>query len=140
MPLIWTAEYSVGDPLLDAQHRRLFEIIEQLRTLLDGRGETSDILALLEGLEAYATLHFHHEEARLKRLDYVDLQAQVQEHRRFSVKLSHRAARIRAGDVNQGAALLRWLIDWWGMHVLVSDRKYAARLAAGAGQSPKEDA
>ncbi|MBK9989944.1 MAG: hemerythrin family protein [Verrucomicrobia bacterium] len=61
--LIWTKEYETGFPELDAQHRKLFEIIGQMTNVIDA--PVIDITAaqkLVTHLEDYARVHFECEE------------------------------------------------------------------------------
>jgi hemerythrin len=59
----WTKEYETGFPELDAQHRRLFEMIEQMTDLIDAPSiDVQAGLKLIAFLEDYAREHFECEE------------------------------------------------------------------------------
>jgi len=61
--LTWTKEYETGFPELDAQHRKLFEMIAQITGLIDA--PVIDVhagLKLITFLEDYARNHFECEE------------------------------------------------------------------------------
>lgn len=59
----WTKEYETGFPELDEQHRKLFELIEEMTDLIDA--PTIDVqagLKVIGFLEDYASNHFECEE------------------------------------------------------------------------------
>lgn len=133
MSLHWSERYGVGDAVIDAQHKRLFELIGELRVAVEARSKPEGLLGIVETLERYVAVHFHYEEQMLARSGYSDLEAHVQHHRRFARELSERASRLRGGDPAQAASLLRWLMDWWDSHVLVKDRRYSEELGLKRG-------
>jgi hemerythrin-like metal-binding protein len=61
--LQWTKEFETGFPELDAQHRKLFELVEHMTELIDA--PVIDVqagLKLIAFLEEYARSHFECEE------------------------------------------------------------------------------
>ena len=64
--IIWTKEFEVGSEMIDQQHRVLIEKINLLENLLHTTNFTQEqvqfALDLVDYLEAYANIHFNHEE------------------------------------------------------------------------------
>ena len=66
--LEWKPDYETGVPVIDTQHKVLFDNINWLGTLLD-KEEIEEVEAdyLLDFLRKYVTQHFQHEEACMAR-------------------------------------------------------------------------
>jgi hemerythrin len=138
MAIRWTPGLSVGNPLLDAQHRKLIEIVNRLAGALDSRQPRRSLAAIADELERYVALHFHHEEAKLRASGYPELDEHLLEHRRFETKLTSLLEPLRQGSSFAAATTLRWLTDWVGNHIQIVDRRYAPWLAsAGAAGAPE---
>jgi hemerythrin len=59
----WTSELETGFPELDAQHRQLFDLIEQMTALTEAPLiDESEVQKLVGFLESYARGHFECEE------------------------------------------------------------------------------
>ena len=77
MPLFtWNESYSVSVKSMDDQHKRLFDLINQLHDAMNaGKGKQMVGLVLKEMLE-YTRTHFTAEEKVLERLAYPGLPEQ----------------------------------------------------------------
>ena len=64
--MVWKDEYSVGNDLLDEQHKRLIEAVNEL----NGGAALGEVLATLR---QYGDEHFRTEEGMLEASDYPDL-------------------------------------------------------------------
>jgi hemerythrin-like metal-binding protein len=121
--MIWKEEYSVGNDLLDAQHRRLIELVNRV----DGEESLDDILA---ELERYAEEHFRDEERLLESVGYPDLDKQQHQHAAFSSWLErlHREHREDGGGAVTRHDLQRYLRVWLANHLLVYDMAFKSWL------------
>lgn len=129
----WDETYSVGVSELDAEHRRILSIINQMiehPESLEGSEAVSDILVQLT---KYASEHFDHEEKLLEEHGFPDLATQRKEHHDFRRKIAGYCLNVMNDRDRQGDApedMLRFLKRWWNDHILVSDMKYRPFLEA----------
>ncbi|TWI71162.1 hemerythrin [Desulfobotulus alkaliphilus] len=70
----WQAEYAIGDPEIDAQHRMLFELANRIVTIMDPRKNFSELKASLQSLFDYIDVHFDAEEQLMEEWNYPELE------------------------------------------------------------------
>jgi hemerythrin len=121
--MVWKEEYSVGNALLDEQHRRLIELVNRV----DGDEPLDDILVALQN---YAEEHFRDEERLLESVGYPDLDKQQHQHGAFSAWLDrlHRQHREEGDSAVTRHDLQRYLRVWLANHLLVYDMAFKSWL------------
>lgn len=122
--LEWKESYSVGVDALDADHKRLIDLINRLSDP-DGSGTT--VPQALSELDNYVRYHFRAEEERLEAVDYPDLTAHKDQHARFeewlrSVQHSYTMAPETRAIL--GERVNNHLRDWLINHILKTDMDY----------------
>lgn len=120
----WTAEYSVGNQAIDADHQELFSLINALETASMTDGFLSDILGKLEH---YAKGHFAREEALMRRIEFPGYEEHVVEHRNFvewlkTVKATYNRAAESPFQI--GDLVNHFLRHWLVNHIIKEDMKY----------------
>jgi hemerythrin len=80
----WSDEYQIGLPVIDSQHKRLFNLIDELNKAIETGPEITDIEELLAGLKQYATRHFQLEEKYMVESNYPGLEEQQKDHAYFT--------------------------------------------------------
>lgn len=130
MPLYeWDTSYSVDNAEIDEQHKRFFELLNQLDAILMS-GDVDKVKRsardAVEALGEYAALHFADEERYLEELGYPDLAAHQFEHARLVRQISGYRDDLFAGRVILSTTLLKTMAGWLTGHILVTDKKYAA--------------
>jgi hemerythrin-like metal-binding protein len=123
--IAWKDCYTVGDRLLDAQHREIFEVINRL--YLPMQGATPGLAAerILDRLIRSTRTHFDHEEARQKETAF----AQVEAHQALHQAMLQRMLDLRSRFTSLPAQeILEFLRDWWLTHIQSEDRKYVTYL------------
>lgn len=139
--LIWRRQYECGEATIDAQHRHLFDtarrLIEDLRTLQERVASDNlwpRLMSEIDQLLHDAAVHFADEEHRLAALGWSGLP----EHRKEHQQLLRRAAELRANllidrtDAVTSEVISFLTVDVIANHMLRSDRKFRASLAAAA--------
>ena len=119
-------EFLTGIEEIDKEHRRLFEIAEELYELKCEEfipDKYDNIRKILEELKDYTLTHFAHEEAYMQSIGYK---------RMFTQKSQHDALRhimeewdLNAIDENQDETIeemLRIVTDWLVNHILNQDK------------------
>ncbi len=121
----YTDDCIIGIPQIDAEHKYLFNLMNQLMESLQKKGSVNG-----KGLEDYVELlihygeeHFAHEEAYLESTKDIELARQKHDHTLFLQKM--RALDIMDLDDGEKYALLKdtlaYLTKWLYNHILGSD-------------------
>jgi hemerythrin len=117
----WRPEYAVGVAQIDAEHRRLFALVEDLRQAMRlGKGRDAVRRHSAE-LAGYASEHLAHEEELMRRMRYPAYQEHVREHDSLRLKTREIETRVAAGEITITIELVRFLADWLKQHVMQSD-------------------
>lgn len=125
--MVWNDRISVEVEDLDADHKKMVEMINVLyEAILAGNGRR-ELIGLLDRLVDYTRYHFTREEAWMERIGFPELAAHRQEHERMAVWINmiwrdfhnHTATAPTLETMNT-------LKDWLFGHILGSDQKYAA--------------
>jgi len=122
--IVWLKKYSVGNEKLDAQHLKIFSLINSLDDYLGGSEVQKPIIEVLDELQAYIVEHFSTEEALLQKKKYPGLDEQKESHDKFIKKFSHLCAEMDGDEVKQAKNLIDFLVDWWRTHILEEDMRY----------------
>lgn len=128
-PLQWKPSYSVGVPILDADHKRLIDIINRIDQA-ESDGDT--VQWALRQLTAYARDHFQREEKMLEAVDYPQLANQINEHKQFVQWLNTLRESLPGTAPFKATiteAVSNYLKTWLTQHILESDMEYKEYLA-----------
>jgi len=130
----WSEKMSVGVPELDADHKELIRIINQLAVDTCDHSRLGALRQSLFALLRYAEFHFAREEKVMTACGFPGIEEHKREHRGFVARiraLNHKfdadpedSAEIVNGD------LLRFLQDWLNHHILIEDKAYRAAAEA----------
>lgn len=119
-------EYLTGIEFIDNEHRRLFEIAEetyQLRIeefLIDKYDQVS---AILSELRDYMIMHFEHEEAYMKSINYKRMFTQKIEHEAFIDKINQwDLDHIDETSNSMIDEMLDFLTEWLITHIFENDK------------------
>lgn len=126
----WNDSYSVKVAMCDQQHKKLFEIINELSDAMrTGRGQ--DVVSKTVGeLLQYTRTHFQQEEALLQKTSYPQLTAHQELHKKFVADIEALAKQARSGETVNSIKVLNLLRDWLVNHIQKTDKLYSAHLNA----------
>lgn len=129
MPILpWSDMLSVGVKSIDQQHRKLIDILNQLGDVVNGTADAWDESVILSKLVEYTESHFAFEEALMRRVGYVGLEAHTLEHKQLFQQVAELMARNGAGEQAGAQALLVFLRDWLSSHIMGTDRALGQEL------------
>ena len=126
-PIEWTEDLNLGIPLVDADHKVMISLINQLDAGI-GDGEAHETIgSILNTLVEYTALHFLREEMVMDACRYPGMEAHIEKH----AELTERVVDIQARffDNRESVAvdeLLDFLKGWLTNHVLIEDMAYRA--------------
>ncbi len=124
----WREDYSVKIPSIDAQHKRLVEMLNQLNDgMASGTGH-AQLGTLLDGLVDYTAKHFAYEEKLFEQHTFPGAEQHIAEHRRLVEQVLEFKRRFEAGQASINMQLMKFLKDWLINHILGSDKGYSAHL------------
>lgn len=131
--LKWTEHYSVGVPLFDEQHKKLFDLCNQLFSALDSQAEATrvqdNIEVLILELIRYTQYHFSQEEKMMRLYHFPDYEAHLAEHQNFSAFIDDIDTKaLEENPFAVGKEVLYHLIDWITHHIQEVDKGYSAFL------------
>jgi len=141
----WDNKFNTGVEVVDTQHHKLVDLINQLGAISAHQASTAELGAILTELGNYTVYHFNTEEDLMKKyeVDATHQQAHIKAHQHFTAQVTV-AARILLGsnDVNNQliAPLLKYLTNWLVQHILGSDTRMGQEILALQAGASHEDA
>ena len=127
----WTDKFSVGIPSIDAQHKKLVSMVNELfDAMKSGHGKDA-VGKTLAGLIQYTLTHFDYEEKLFAQTGYPDTAAHKKEHEDLKKKVVAMQEKIKIGTgAAQSMEVMEFLKNWLNDHILGTDKKYGPHLAS----------
>jgi len=132
MPITWRNKMSIGEPMIDADHKRLIELINEYEAAVNAM-DLDMLKSTFEGLMKYTETHFNREEKLMRAIHYKDYNSHRDAHEDLKTELHkfhngilNKGRHVSLSEVNQ--FLHDWLID----HVLNEDMKLKPILSVPA--------
>lgn len=123
--ITWSEMMSVGVPVLDADHKTLIGLINNLHRSIGDEEEYATLGSVLQALEEYAEHHFAREERVMEACRYPSLSAHSAMHRRLAAQVRELKA---AYDADRSSVRARQCLDflhkWLIEHICSTDMDY----------------
>lgn len=119
-------EFLTGIEAIDNEHKRLFEIAEELYQLKNDEfipDKYDNIKQILSDLKDYTMTHFDHEEEYMKSIGYKRMFTQLSQHNALRETIN--GWNLEEIDENQDEAIdamLQTVTDWLVNHILNQDK------------------
>lgn len=126
MLMKWNDTYSVNVSAIDAQHKKLFDMVNQLLDAMQKQQAQEVILEIINGLAGYAVTHFEFEEKYFKQYNFADTEAHIKEHKAFIEKVSEFKKGYEQNPSLLTIQVLHFLRDWLKNHIKGTDQKYTS--------------
>lgn len=124
----WNPSYSVKVSSCDAEHKKLFALINDLyEAMRVGKGSTV-IGKVLDELQGYTVYHFTAEEELMVRAGYPELQAHRKQHQEFVARVGQFKQELTEGATGQAVAASEFLNNWLVNHIQRTDKEYSSHL------------
>jgi hemerythrin len=121
--LQWDDKFDVGLPRVDAQHRRLFELFNQLDDAREN-GRADDVLQhLLDELLAYTRTHFADEEIFMRATAHPGYARHKVEHEKLLAQVQAFQVQLAAGATTLSDEVMSFLVDWLLDHIQGLDQE-----------------
>lgn len=130
----WSDGYSVGNPMLDSDHRIILNLLNQLHDATE-TGQSRDVVAsVLNVLAEYTEHHFRREELVMAEIGYPGRAEHANAHRDMVERVHAIRRRWQAGERQAlGEDTLAFLKKWLTEHILGADKAYQPWIEAAAG-------
>ena len=120
----WDDKFSVDVSLIDEEHKKLIDIINNVIVAKQHNNNPEEILGILNEMIRYAQEHFKTEEAYMIKFNYPEYQYHKEEHIDFSFKMIAYNNRVIDGDYHIANEILEYLKQWLVNHIQKTDKKY----------------
>lgn len=122
----WKQDYSIGIPVVDAQHKQLFRMSDQLDADLKEGLQAAEIEETLVHMGEYATRHFQVEEKYMAESKYPGLEQQRTVHWEFGRSFQDTYENFKKNGLSQEVvdSLRRDLTNWIRDHVMGIDQQF----------------
>ena len=130
--IVWEESFKVGHPMIDSQHKRLFEIADELYGLILAPPEKrkSDTILVLQDCVKYVNFHFGCEEKIMRDSKYEDVDTHLSQHEAFTTYIASLMNDSSRGIKVDLEKLYEFLADWLVNHICSEDKKLAAYVSA----------
>lgn len=129
MKLQWEDKYSVGVKLIDDQHKKMFETINDLIDVLSGLPTKEQVDHIVESLVEYKKFHFATEENYFDEFGFEGAAEHRRKHSEFNIKLDQLIADSNGDSIVLAFSLVDFLEDWLLDHLMTEDQKYVEYFA-----------
>lgn len=129
MPLFqWTPDLSVNIKEIDAQHKKLIDLINLLHDSMKA-GKGKDVMgSVLKELTDYTVYHFGTEEQLFEEYAYPEYLQHKHQHTDLTNQVMDIKRRFESGQVTITIEVMSFLKDWLNNHIRQTDKKYSAFL------------
>ena len=128
MTIKWSSDLQIGIPVIDAQHERIVDYINQVEHVQETHSR-DELLLVLEELVDYTISHFAFEESLMEEAGYPFIKAHKKVHQLFTRRIGSFISRFNTGeDVTD--ELLHVLKTWLVNHIKRDDRDYTDSVKA----------
>jgi len=140
MAYMWDPGLTVGVRPIDAQHKELFQRIEELLVALRAQKGKEESTRLMDFLSDYVVQHFGAEEKLMKEHAYPKMAAHLAQHERFIALFSELKGELQAKGTTLSLALRinTEVGNWLREHILRVDRALAEFLVERSATRTKE--
>ena len=118
----WDDRLNTGLTIVDQQHRRLIELINQLFQCMKDGGDRMLLGNIIDELVDYTVTHFRTEEDLMRKTKYAGFDQHKQIHAQFVDKVGNYMSKLKNGERLAPADVYKFLKDWLIDHIEKQDR------------------
>lgn len=133
--MAWGPMLQLGYGDIDAQHKRLVEIVNQLDDAMRAGHGRDVLVTVLNELIRYTVYHFAFEEKLMDQYGISSAVAHKAEHKQLVADVSAFKSKFDAGSASVTTELMTFLRGWLSNHILKTDKALARELLAKGAKS-----
>lgn len=122
--LVWTEKCSVGNDLMDEQHKQIISLINLLSGYPNERVDSEEISVVLDRLWRYIKTHLAAEESLMKQIGYPYLDEHEKIHHAYIERYVELVYAVTRHEKSAPEQLIQFLREWWTNHIRSEDMKY----------------
>jgi len=122
--VVWNENCSVGDPRIDAQHKQIVELINDMYNLVHEGHAHHTLRECLENLRDYTVAHFALEEEVMQRIGFPETDRHRAVHRAMTERVLLMYSEFLPGS-ELSLEVFEYLKKWWLGHIMSVDMNYA---------------
>jgi hemerythrin len=131
--LVWSKDLNTGIDVIDKQHQRIVEYINELDEARTSSHKREDVGKVIDEMVDYTLSHFAFEESMQEEAHYPFLKAHKKVHELFVSKVANLQERFGLGeDVSE--ELHKMLFTWLYNHIKRDDADYVESVKANIQQ------
>jgi hemerythrin len=126
----WDESLSVGVGLIDEQHRKWIERLNEVESAIKARRGMQQIVSTLDFLSEYTRFHFSTEEQYMVQTGYPELEIHMAKHEELRKTLGNLIEDFKEDGITEkiNEAVGTFLGNWLKDHIRVVDQVFAAFL------------
>lgn len=124
----WTKANAIFLPEIDAEHRNIFRMAEELHQVVRAGAEAARIQELARPLATAIEEHFAHEERLMRSVSCPDAAWHKSQHDGVRRKIGPAMEELDAGNVGDVADFIEYLGRWMKDHMALTDRMMGAHV------------
>jgi hemerythrin len=126
--LYWTKNLLIGHTMIDADHRRVFDLANKLRAEFLEEPEQSIVGEVLVELIEHTGDHFLREEALMRAIRFPGYEKHKQEHTTLMDKVNDLHLRFMEGNGSLAVEVSKYLHEWLVPHIMHADMELGRSL------------
>jgi hemerythrin-like metal-binding protein len=126
--LDWDESFGTKVALFDEQHRKLFDMVNDLHDAMQQKRSKEAIGTILSRLIAYTGSHFAAEEEAFRKSGYPGEAQHRQQHARLVEQVLDLQRKFSSGETLLTQQVIEFLQDWLINHIKKEDCRYGAHL------------
>ncbi len=131
--LVWSSDLNTGIDVIDKQHQRIVEYINELDSARTSGHKREDVGLVIDEMVDYTLSHFAFEESMQEEAHYPFLKAHKKVHELFVSKVANLQERFSLGeDVSE--ELHKMLFTWLYNHIKRDDADYVESVKKNIAQ------
>ncbi len=124
----WSDDLSVGNQFIDADHKKLIQLINDFHNAME-QGRGNDVIGkVLNNLIIYTKEHFQREQTEMQRIQYPKYLAHKLEHEKLIKDVLELQQSFAKGTNMLSLKVSKFLRDWLVNHILQTDKLLANAL------------
>ncbi len=121
--LSWHERYSVGHAELDAEHKRLFELVNHFDDVIQME-LAGELGLILDDIVSSTVAHFRREEDLMKQAGFPRLAEHKDMHDELINQIKEVRITMKKGGHVGTKSVVRFLADWLTNHIIREDMEY----------------
>ncbi len=119
--LSWRSDYEIGVKQVDAEHRKLFDLVNEYHDKHLHGANRKEIERILNSLVAYAEEHFQSEEAIMEQYGYPRLEDHRKQHADLFISIFDITQKLLDEPAKADRETLSFLRKWLRDHIVQDD-------------------